>query len=112
MIEKARCSPLPFFSMSQNLHGELASPGKRHAKPTTAIGTSTVVCAEGILMSEKHSLYSPLSLEGDKPDRRSQKNSLRVRVLRLINNYVFYKEVCKTKNQVRRRKRREAAAGE
>lgn len=76
MIEKARCSPLPFFSMSQNLDEELATPGKRHAKPTTAIGASTVVCAEGIVMSEKLSLYSPLSLQGDKPDRRSQKKSI------------------------------------
>ncbi|KAB8275836.1 hypothetical protein BDV30DRAFT_53472 [Aspergillus minisclerotigenes] len=61
MIEEARCSSLPFFSMSQNLDGELASPGKRHAKPTTAIGTSTVVCAEGILMSE-NSLFTALCL--------------------------------------------------
>jgi hypothetical protein len=42
-IEEALCSPLPFFNMSQNLEEELASPGKRHDMPTTAIGTSTAV---------------------------------------------------------------------
>lgn len=30
--------PLPFFSISQNLEGLVASPGKRQAMPTTAMG--------------------------------------------------------------------------
>jgi hypothetical protein len=39
-------SPFPFFNMTQNFDGELASPGKRHAKPTTAIGTPAPLFAD------------------------------------------------------------------
>lgn len=37
--------PFPFLSMSQNFEGEVASPGKRQAMPTMAMGESRVLLA-------------------------------------------------------------------
>lgn len=40
--------PLPFFRRSQNLDGEVASPGKRHASPTMAMGACAGLLVEGM----------------------------------------------------------------
>ena len=42
-------SPLPFFRRSQNIDGEVASPGKRHARPIIATGTWDGLLVEGML---------------------------------------------------------------
>jgi hypothetical protein len=41
--------PLPFFNKSQNADGDVASPGKRQARPTIAIGTWFGLLVEGMV---------------------------------------------------------------
>lgn len=43
------CLLRPSFNKSQNFDGLLASPGKRHASPITAMGMSLAICAQGCL---------------------------------------------------------------
>ena len=56
--------------MSQNFDGVLASPGNRHARPTTAIGMSLAIFGEDIFASaEDIELPHGLPANGKKRDR-------------------------------------------